>query len=529
MGKLDLPVRYVKGVGPKNSNILKKLNIQTVRDLLYYFPRAYEDRSKINYIRDCKNGDKMNLVVTACGSPSVYRPRRGLSIIKVPVRDDTGLAYLVWFNQEYIIKSFKIGEKYKISGKVKIMRGEIQIQSPVFEKASNDSKKVGKIIPIYPLTESISNNTMIKIITNALNEYLNNIEEILPEYIRTRYKLCDIRQAVINIHYPEDKEAYVKSKYRLVFEELFILQLGLLLIKTKNSKNNKGIAFKDNEGISKFIDSLPFRLTDAQRRVVKEIQENMQSKKQMNRLVQGDVGSGKTIIGVIAMLKAHKCGYQSVMMAPTEILAYQHYEGISEYFKNINIRCELLTGSMSIKEKKQVLNDIKIGKIHVVVGTHAVIQEDVEFSNLGLAITDEQHRFGVRQRAILASKGNSPDILVMTATPIPRTLALILYGDLDISIIDELPAGRKKIETYAVNSSMRKRVYDFVKKQINMGRQAYIVCPLVKESESLNIESATELYDELKKNEFKNYNVGLLHGKMVSAEKDEVMKNSSNQ
>lgn len=524
LAKLDLPVRFVKGVGPKKFSILKKLNIQTVRDLLYYFPRTYEDRRKINYIQDCKNGDKANLVVTVCGSPFVYRPRRGLSIVKIPVRDNTGLAYLVWFNQEYILKLFKVGEKYKVSGKVKIMRGEIQIQSPVFEKINNASNKLGKIVPIYPLTEGISNNTMIKIVTNALKENLEEVEEIIPKYLRDKYKLCDIKQALMNIHYPKDKESYIRARYRLAFEELFILQLGLLLIKTKNAKDNKGIAFKSNEGISDFINSLPFELTNAQKRVIKEIQEDMQSKKQMNRLVQGDVGSGKTIVGVIAMLKAYKCGYQSVMMAPTEILAYQHYEGIIQYFKNTNIRCKLLTGSIRAKEKKQIINDIKMGNIDVIIGTHALIQEDVEFSNLGLVITDEQHRFGVRQRAILASKGKAPDILVMTATPIPRTLALILYGDLDISIIDELPAGRKKIQTYAVNSNMRKRVYEFVKKQINQGRQAYIVCPLINESESLNIKSATEVYDDLKDNEFKNYNVGILHGKMLSHEKDEVMK-----
>ncbi|RKD34373.1 ATP-dependent DNA helicase RecG [Thermohalobacter berrensis] len=528
MENLNTSIQYVKGVGPKRAKKLKRLNIKTVEDMLYYFPRTYEDRRKLNSIKECRNGEKVNLKVIVSGSPVIYRPRRGLSITKVPVKDETGLAFLVWFNQEYMAKNFKIGEILRVNGKVKIAYNEIQIQNPVFDKNDRKGEKVGKIIPIYPLTEKLSNNEMIKIANNVLKNYIDKVEDCLPDVIRKNFNLISVNDALKNIHFPKDRKCYIKARQRLVFEELLILQLGLLMIKENYSNNKNGIKFNKVDEIKKFINTLPFELTNAQKRVFKEIEQDMESDKPMNRLVQGDVGSGKTIIAVLSMLKAVMSGYQAVMMAPTEILATQHYESIKEFLNNYNIEIELLVGSVPDKRKKEILKKIKEGKIDIVVGTHALIQDTVEFDKLGLAITDEQHRFGVRQRAKLTQKGLNPDVLVMTATPIPRTLALILYGDLDISIIDELPPGRKKVETYAVNSKMKKRVYDFVKKQIKEGRQAYIVCPLVEESDSLDIKSATELYEELSNEYFTDLRLALLHGKMNAKDKDEIMAKFKN-
>lgn len=521
-----MSIQYIKGVGPKRAAKLKKLNIYSIEDLLYFIPREYEDRANFKLISQCKEGEKVSLRVRVCGYPSKLRPRKNLSILKIPVKDETGMANLVWFNQDYITRQLSMGDNITVYGKVNKFGSETQIVNPVFEKGNQN--KVGTIVPIYPLTENLTNNEMIKIMNNALKDYGDRLPEILPYYIREELNLMPIGEAIKNIHLPKDKDSYIEARRRLVFEELLILQLGLLLIKNRTKEINRGIQFSQTDAVYDFIDKLPFKLTSAQERVFGEIERDMEKKEQMNRLVQGDVGSGKTIVAVLAMFKAWKSGYQSVLMAPTEILAQQHYESISSMFSIYNINCELLIGSLSSKKKEQVLVDLKEGNIHVLIGTHAIIQENVEFSKLGLAITDEQHRFGVKQRAILNQKGDSPDILVMTATPIPRTLALILYGDLDISIIDEMPPGRKPVETYAVGISMTDRVNNFVKKQILEGRQAYIVCPLIEESDTLNVKAAEELYISFKDNIYRDFNVGLLHGKMRPQEKDLIMEKFKN-
>ncbi|MCF6461033.1 ATP-dependent DNA helicase RecG [Clostridium sp. Cult3] len=521
-----MSIQYIKGVGPKRAAKLKKLNIYSIEDLLYFIPREYEDRANFKLISQCKEGEKVSLRVRVCGYPSKLRPRKNLSILKIPVKDETGMANLVWFNQDYITRQLSMGDNITVYGKVNKFGSETQIVNPVFEKGNQN--KVGTIVPIYPLTENLTNNEMIKIMNNALKDYGDRLPEILPYYIREELNLMPIGEAIKNIHLPKDKDSYIEARRRLVFEELLILQLGLLLIKNRTKEINRGIQFSPTDAVYDFIDKLPFKLTSAQERVFGEIERDMEKKEQMNRLVQGDVGSGKTIVAVLAMFKAWKSGYQSVLMAPTEILAQQHYESISSMFSIYNINCELLIGSLSSKKKEQVLVDLKEGNIHVLIGTHAIIQENVEFSKLGLAITDEQHRFGVKQRAILNQKGDSPDILVMTATPIPRTLALILYGDLDISIIDEMPPGRKPVETYAVGISMTDRVNNFVKKQILEGRQAYIVCPLIEESDTLNVKAAEELYISFKDNIYRDFNVGLLHGKMRPQEKDLIMEKFKN-
>ncbi|NMB28185.1 MAG: ATP-dependent DNA helicase RecG [Tissierellia bacterium] len=521
-----MSVQYVKGVGPKRAAKLKKLNIYTVEDLLYFAPREYDDRTNFKDIADCAHGEKVSLNVQISGYPSKLRPRGNLSILKIPVRDKSGYANLVWFNQNYIASKLSMGDKISVNGKVNIRGNEVQIINPVFEKGKGE--KTGRIMPIYPLTERLTNNEMINIVTNAIKDYGHKLPEILPSYLREELNLMPIYESIINIHFPRDKDHYIEARRRLVFEELLTLQLGLFLIKNRTGEINQGISFPYVKEEDKLIDNLPFKLTGAQERVYREVKEDMEKNKQMNRLIQGDVGSGKTIIAILAMFKAWSSGYQSVMMAPTEILAVQHYESISKFFMDYDINCKLLVGSLPNKEKEQLLEDLRLGNIDVLVGTHAVIQENVEFNKLGLAITDEQHRFGVKQRAVLSQKGISPDILVMTATPIPRTLALILYGDLDISIIDELPPGRKEIETYAVGFSMVNRVSEFVKKQVLEGRQAYIVCPLVEESDKLNLKSAEELYISLKDKVYKDFNLGLLHGKMKSSEKDHIMEKFKN-
>lgn len=517
-----LSIQNVKGVGPKKVKLLQKLNVFTIEDLLYHFPRGYEDRRNFSKLSQCKDGEKVNLNVIITGRGLINKIMRKKSVLKVPVKDDSGNAFLVFYNQDYLINFFKHGDKIKVNGKAKIFRNEIQIHNCSYEKNGTSNSKIGSIIPIYPLTDKLTNNEIIKLNRDILKEYFHDIKEILPKYIIDSQKLIELNKAINNIHFPMDKYSYLEARKRLVFDELLTLQLGLLLLKNKNN-SKKGIKFEKAKNLDEFIELLPFRLTNAQLKVVHEIINDMGSNKVMNRLVQGDVGSGKTIVAIIAMFNAFRNDYQSVMMAPTEILATQHFESITSIFSNYNLKCELLIGSLTKKKKNEVLDKIKNGETDIVIGTHAVIQENIEFHKLGLAITDEQHRFGVSQRASLSNKGNNPDVLVMTATPIPRTLSLILYGDLDISIIDELPPGRKKVKTYSVDNTMRERVYKFLKEQVLGGRQAYIVCPLVEESENMDLQSATELFNELQNSYLSDLKLGLLHGKMKSSEKDNIM------
>lgn len=520
---LDSSIQYLKGVGPKRAAKLNRIGIYTIYDLLFYFPREYDDRRKITKIKDLKNKEKVTIEAIVSGSSTTLRPRKNVAITKIPIKDDTGICYMVFFNQSYIEKTFKIGDKIKVNGRVDISYGNIQIQNPIYSKNDKDSN-TNSIIPIYPLTNKLTNNEIIKLIKLAMSSNLHNIDEIFTVDMRKKLNLIGIDKAIKNIHFPESREMYKFSKYRLVFEEFLILQLGLLLVRSKLKNSKKGVVFNKVDRSDELLERLPFPLTDAQSKVFTEIKKDMESDKIMNRLVQGDVGSGKTIIAILSIFKAIVSGYQTVMMAPTEILANQHFEEISNLLGSFNIKCELLVGSLKAKKKEELLEEIKKGNIDIVVGTHALIQDSVMFKRLGLAITDEQHRFGVKQRAKLTEKGITPDVLVMSATPIPRTLAMILYGDLDISIIDELPPGRQKIDTYAVSENMKMRAFEFLRKQIDEGRQAYIVCPLVEESETLDIKSATEVYEEMKELYGGNYNVGLLHGKMKPKEKDEIMK-----
>lgn len=453
--------------------------------------------------------------------------RKNLTLCKLYVRDESGGCEIVWYNQGYLKNNFKPSERYKFYGKVKAGYGKYEMQSPVFEP-ENSNKNTGKIIPIYPLTYSLTQNTLRKIMENALNEVNGKLEETLPNYIINKYHFYDINTAIKQIHFPDNFEKFKLARNRLVFEELLSMQLALLSLKNKYEVKKKGISFSKDAKMSDVINNLPFKLTKAQLRVLEEIDNDMESDKPMNRLLQGDVGSGKTVIALTAAYKTVKSGYQATIMAPTAILATQHLESFNEILKDTGIRCELLISGITKKKKEDILQRLANGEIDILIGTHAILEENVVFKNLGLVVTDEQHRFGVRQRSIIAQKGENPDVLVMTATPIPRTLALILYGDLDISIIDELPPNRKKIETYAVKKGMEVRVNNFIAKNIQEGRQCYIVCPLVEENEEINAVSVMELVEHYQKNVFPNFRVTYLHGKMRPKEKDAIMEEFKN-
>ncbi len=524
MVDLNQDVKYVKGVGPNRVVLLNKLGIYTLKDLITYYPREHEDRSKPSKIADLENGQEALIEAIAVSRLNEIRTRRkNMTIYKLIVRDDTGTALLTWYNQGYLKKVFNIGEKYTFFGKVTIKDGVTQIFSPTFD-LEGKNKNTGKIIPIYPLTYNLSQNTIRQIIENGLNIVKDKLEETLPQYILEEYNLKEINSAIKSIHFPRDFEDFENARKRLVFEELLSTQLALLSIKNMNTMDNTGINFSKEVHMSDVINELPFKLTKAQLRVLEEIDNDMESSKPMNRLLQGDVGSGKTVVAIIAAYKAVKSRYQMTIMAPTAILASQHMEEFSKILDKFGIRCELLISGITKKKKDDILNRLKEGEIDVLIGTHAILEENVVFKNLGLVVTDEQHRFGVKQRKIISEKGNNPDILVMTATPIPRTLALILYGDLDISIIDELPPNRKKIDTFAVTKGMEERVNNFIKKQINEGRQAYIVCPLVEENEEINAKSVIELAEKYKNDIFKEYKVEYMHGKMRPKEKDSIME-----
>ena len=518
---LTKDVKYIKGVGPNRVQLLNKLGIFTLGDLITYYPRAYEDRSKPQSLLECADGEEVLIEVIATSKIIETKyPRR--TIQKLMIRDETTVAEAVWFNQTYLKSKFSVGKKYRMYGKIEKKFGRIQIASPVFDEYGS-TQNTGRIIPIYPLTYGLSQNTLRKIMENAMAEVYGNLLESLPEYVLKECTLQNINEATKKIHFPEELSDFQIARRRLVFEELLITQLALLSIKNRDMLEEKGIEFSKEQKIAEMVKRFPFTLTNAQLRVLNEIEKDMESEKMMNRLLQGDVGSGKTAVAMCAAYKAVKSGYQAAIMAPTAILATQHLENFDKMLQELGIKCELLISGITKKKKEDILKRLKNGEIDILIGTHAILEDNVEFKKLGLVVTDEQHRFGVRQRNKIAKKGQNPDILVMSATPIPRTLALILYGDLDISIIDELPPNRKKIETFAVTKRMQERVDNFIKKQVDEGRQAYIVCPLVEESEDSGLKSVVELTEKYQKEIFPQYRIEYLHGKMRPKEKDEIM------
>lgn len=511
----------IKSIGPAREKLFNKVGVYTVEDMLKYYPRAYEDRSKSKNICDVRDGE--NVLIKACALTVVKnnRIRRGLSLQKLKVGDGTGVLEITWFNQDWIAKSYDISEDYYFFGEVKVKNHRVEMTNPVYEKCDS-AKLINKIVPIYPLTANLTQKIVQTTVAECVKA-IPEIEESIPDYIREKYTLCGIDYAVENIHFPQCEEKHAYARRRLAFEELFYLQLAMRYLRSRR-KTHEGIKLTDKNYGYDFVASLPFTLTDDQLKVIGEISQDMSGQKPMNRLVQGDVGCGKTVVAAASMYIAVKNGYQAVMMAPTEILATQHFESLQSMFKGFGIRIVLLIGSMTAKQKREAYELIKAGNADIIVGTHAVIQKDVEFEKLALVITDEQHRFGVKQRSALAEKGQHPHMLVMTATPIPRTLALILYGDLDVSSIKQLPPGRKPVDTFAVDENMRTRINNFMLKQIGQGRQVYIVCPMVENSETMeDLKSVTEFAQQLQKNVFTRYSVGVVHGKMPAKEKDRIM------
>lgn len=521
---LKQSVQFIKGVGPSRVKLLNILGIYTIEDLISYYPRTYEDRTKITKIAELQDGQSAMIEAVTTSGVSTARLRRNMTITKVIVEDDTGRALISWFNQDYVKTRIHAKEKYRFFGRVSKKSGITEFNSPVFD-AENEHKNTGKIVPVYPTTKGLNQTSIRQAIENALALVNEKLEESLPEYIVKQYNLMSLEDATKQIHFPSNMEKFTLARKRLAFEELLTFQLALLSLKTQYDNEIRGIKYDENVKMSDVINTLPFRLTKAQLRVLEEIDRDMESEKPMNRLLQGDVGSGKTIVAMISAYKAVKSGYQVAVMAPTTILATQHLENFNKILSSFGIKSELLISSLTKKQKQIVLDKLKSGEIDIIIGTHALLQENVEFKKLGLVVTDEQHRFGVKQRSIIAGKGNNPDVLVMTATPIPRTLAIVVYGDLDISVIDELPPNRKKIDTLAVRENMTARIVEFIKKNVDEGRQAYIVCPFVEDNEDMeNVKSIEKLAKTYKDDIFKDYKVEILHGKMKPKEKDQVMQ-----
>ena len=509
-------IRFLKGVGEKRAELLRKKGIDTVGALLRFYPRAYLDWQNITPISECHEGENVCVRAEITSPVKTVNIRRGMTLYKFSAADDSGVIEVTLFNRKYLAENLREGRSYLFYGKLGYGITLRQMSSPEIMPA----EYMG-IEPVYAASEGLSSKTIEKIMKNAL-VYTDSMQDAIPDGIRQKNGLCDFKTALKSIHFPLERQALESAKRRLVFEELFVLQTGLLFLKRRR-RALAGCTVKENL-LDEFKKTLSFKLTGAQERVINECLTDMMSPRPMNRLIQGDVGSGKTAVAAALMYISAGNGFQSALMAPTELLAEQHFKTLCKITENSGIKCALLTGSLTKKQKDEVKAGLKSGEIKVAVGTHALLTDDVEFESLGLVVTDEQHRFGVGQRGRLSSKGNNPHTLVMSATPIPRTLGLIIYGDLDISIIDEYPAGRQRIATYCVDSSYNARVYNYIKKFIAEGRQAYIVCPLVDENEALGIKSASEYYEELSENQFKGYTVGLLHGKMKPKDKESVMR-----
>ncbi|WP_026882335.1 ATP-dependent DNA helicase RecG [Clostridium akagii] len=512
-------VSIIKGVGEKSRELLRKCSIFSVIDLLLYFPRDYESVLLSNNVNEFNKGEKLIVQCRFIKNEGSFRSKNGKMITKLLFSDGNNIFRGTWFNMPYIFKNFKVDNEYVIMGKVNIINGEISIESPIL---LNDKTIVGdKLIPIYNLKETLRNTYLIKLIGNVLNQIV--IEENLPEWVIDKNNFYTLDKAIRCIHNPRNIEELNEAKRRLKFQELFTYSLKVLMLRDYINKGKIGIAYKIAPELTMLKDKIPYKLTEAQNRSIREILIDEKRPFAMNRLLQGDVGSGKTIVAFIAMFNVVKNGYQSVLLAPTEILANQHFDEAKKLFDKFNINIELLTGSVTAKKKEKIKENLKDGNINIIIGTHALLEDDVEFKNLGMVITDEQHRFGVMQRSKIFNKGNNVDILVMTATPIPRTLGLYLYGDLDISVIDELPPTRKKVDTRFINAKASDEVFKFTLKEIENGRQAYVVCPLVEENEKLQLNSVSKLVEELSTNYFSDFRVEMIYGKMKGKEKSDIM------
>ena len=518
--KLSDSISTIKGIGPKKQQIFAANGIETIEDFLYFFPRAYEDRRKVTPISELREGTsaliKGRIVSKRYGGRSYYRKNMPLSLT---VSDGSASIEIVFFNAKYLVGNFNVDDTFMFYGKVSSFMGNLRMSYPQYFKEGS-SEDIRDVVPVYPLMQGISQKEMRKI-QLAVTALADDVEEWLDEEIVRKNRLCSPAYAIKNIHFPKEGRKVLEGKYRLIFEEFLTLETGLMYIRKDNDAKT-GISI-DCKAADDFLKTLSFELTDDQWKVWEKIRRDMESRKSMNRLLQGDVGSGKTVIAQLAMYSAAKAGYQSVIMAPTELLTRQHFATFLKDFEGLDINVGLLCSSMKAADKKITINKLKNGEIDILAATHAVLQDNVEFKNLGLAVTDEQHRFGVGQRKLLSSKEEQVNVLVMTATPIPRTLAVVLYGDLDISQIKTMPKGRKPVTTIKGAAFDRRRIYNFLETEIKKGRQAYVVAPLIEDSDKLDVVSADGLFAELK-DRFKNYSVGMVHGRMKQDEKEVVMK-----
>ena len=518
---MDERLTTIKGIGPGREKQLHKLGITNITSLLTYFPRTYEDRRTIYRIGDLKSGMTGGVVGNVIAVQE-KRPRPRLSILEVVIADGTGPLKIVLFNQGYKKNFYKKGQRLYAYGKAEFQYGSMQMNTPQIENLGDGGEPDRGIVPIYALADGVSQFVVRSSVRNwfAAN---HELPEILPAEVREAHQYMTRYDAFKMMHFPESSERYEEARHQLAYEELFVMQSGLALLRNKEQCHKGPNMGPNGDLMAQCIEILPFSLTGDQQRALEDIRIDMEDERPMQRLLQGDVGSGKTVVATLSLLKAIENGYQGALMAPTEILAAQHYEGIADVCGNLGITIELLTGSTTKKEKERIYEGLADGSINMIIGTHALIQEGVNFYNLGLVIIDEQHRFGVEQRARLQQKGTYPHVLIMTATPIPRTMTLSVYGDLAVSLIKEMPPGRKPVKTYAVDSSYKERLRTFFGKEMAEGRQVYVVCPLVEESEKLDLQAAEELYLELKEYFYKAYEVGLVHGRMKPSEKDEVM------
>lgn len=521
MAKLFDSVRYLKGVGEARAKIFAGLGINTLYDLISYFPRTYEDRSRILPIAQLQVDEPACFRAFVTSQPRTHHIRKGLDLTKLTVADETARLNLTFFNQSYVADNLEYSREYYFYGMLNGDYMGYQITNPIFEPVEQPGVLTRRIMPIYPLTAGLSNNLISRTVRQALDACLDELPELLPAELRERYGLCDAVTAYHGIHAPDSFEALAIARHRLIFEEFFIYSVGLSLLRAgRDEKRRPALEIPDLKTLEA---ALPFSLTGAQRRAIEEIAADLSSGSVMNRLVQGDVGSGKTVVAAAAAWITAKNGQQAALMAPTEILAEQHAKGLASMLQPLGVRVLLLTGSMNPAQKKTVRAAISAHEADLIIGTHALISESTDFANLGLVIADEQHRFGVAQRTALAEKGENPHLLVMSATPIPRTLALILYGDLDLSVIDELPPGRQRIDTFLVGEDKRARINAFIRKQVAAGHQVYIVCPAIEEGEDESLRSAEVWAETLQKAVFPDLRVALLHGKMKPAQKEETM------
>lgn len=530
--KLSDSVQIVSGVGPKKQNRLNGIGIYTIEDLLYYFPRTYEDRSHFTQISRLKAGEKACVKGRITGIEN-KKLKKNLSITKIAVSDNEARVDLIFFNREHLLRGYGVGQEIKAYGKVKKNGKSTEIECSVIELASADKSALGRIVPVYSSTEGLSSNEIEKIEKTALDDIVRQgepggMEDVIPADIRKRHKLCSIRYAIENIHAPGSRDALKIALYRLIFEEFFLMVCKAMYNGFKLRSNN-AVRMAVSPAIPGIIERLPFSLTDAQRRALDDIFKDMQGQNAMNRLIQGDVGSGKTVVAGMAMANCVLNGFQSIMMVPTEVLANQHFNSIKKMLSHEAIKIRLLTGSTRPAEKESIYEELGSGDIDILVGTHALIQPGIRLKRLGLAVTDEQHRFGVRQRLMLAEKGESPHFISMSATPIPRSLALAAYADMDISIIDELPKGRKAIRTQLFKKRDRQKAYAFALEQIKSGRQAYVVCPLIEAQDEKNKAISVQyVYAELEAGIFKGHKVALLHGRLPQEQKQAIMADFEN-